>query len=267
MVSKIGIDAGGTLVKVAYEEQKQLHLKTFPTHKIDQAIQWLQVQAPSTELILTGGQAGHIKRISRNTCHLIDEFQAATLGARYLLHVEKGLTNEDFVLVNIGTGTSFFHVTPDSYERVLGTGIGGGTLMGLGRVISGKQDFHELTLMAEKGDNRNSDLLVRDIYAPDEPPIFGDFTAANFGKAHLNEHATTDDYVASLMQLIAETIILLAGQLASEKQVSKIVFVGSTVTNNKALQAILRNSRKLMPFEPIFLEKGSHAGAIGALMV
>jgi type II pantothenate kinase len=266
LIQKVGIDAGGSLVKIAYEEQGRLHTKIFSNLEIDQLIQWLTTLAPNAKLVLTGGKAGYIKRLATNDCSIVNEFDAVTAGTRYLLQTEKNIREEDFILVNIGTGTSFFHMTEGSFERVLGSGIGGGTLMGLGHLITGKQDFQLFTSMAENGDNRNADLLVRDIYAPEEPPIFGDLTAANFGKAHLNEHATEQDCLASLMQLIGETIILLAGQVASSKQASKIVFVGGAVSNNKALQDVLGRFRDMMSYEPIFLKKGSHAGAIGALI-
>ncbi|HAM79654.1 MAG TPA: type II pantothenate kinase [Ornithinibacillus sp.] len=266
LVRKIGIDAGGSLVKIAYHEQEKIHIKTFSNHELDQAISWLSPFLSDAIVYATGGKAGHFKNINSNTCHIVEEFRAVTKGSRYLLQEEKGIQGEEFILVNIGTGTSIFHVTEDSYERVLGSGIGGGTLMGLGHLITGKTDFHLFTSLALKGDNRNSDLLVRDIYAPDEPPIFGDLTAANFGKAHLNKAATEQDYLASVMHLIGETIVLLAGQAATKKQVKRIVFVGSTLTNNKPLQTVLTSFHKALAYDPIFLEKGSHAGAIGALL-
>ncbi|WP_052345789.1 type II pantothenate kinase [Paucisalibacillus sp. EB02] len=266
MIRKIGIDAGGSLVKVSYQEQGKLHIKTFSNLELEKVAQWLVILAPDAQLVITGGKAGQLKNLLSNESYIVEEFHAVTNGTRYLLVQEMGILHEDFILVNIGTGTSIFHVKSDSFERILGSGIGGGTLMGLGHLITGKNDFSSYTAMAEIGDNRNSDLLVRDIYAPNEPPIFGDLTAANLGKVHLNEAANENDYLASVMQLIGETIILLAGQAAMLKQVSRIVFVGSTLVNNIALKNVLSRFKDTMSYEPIFLEKGSHAGAVGALI-
>jgi type II pantothenate kinase len=266
LVRKIGIDAGGSLIKIAYHEHENLHIKTYSNSELEQVTSWLSQVSSDVTIYATGGKAGFFKNLQSDSCRIIEEFEAVAKGSRYLLQEEKGIRDEEFILVNIGTGTSIFHVTKDSYERVLGSGIGGGTLMGLGYLITGKADFHLFTSMAASGDNRNSDLLVRDIYAPDEPPIFGDLTAANFGKAHLNKAATEHDYLASVMHVIGETIILLAGQAAARKQMKRIVFVGSTLTNNKALQAVLSSFRQALSYEPIFLEQGSHAGAIGALL-
>lgn len=266
MTRKIGIDAGGSLVKIAYQEKGKLHIKTFSNLELEKIAQWLAVLAPDAKLVFTGGKAGQLKNLLINDSQIVEEFHAVTKGTRYLLEQKIGVIHEDYILVNIGTGTSIFHVKFDSFERMLGSGIGGGTLMGLGHLITGENDFSSYAAKAELGDNRKSDLLVRDIYAPDEPPIFGDLTAANLGKVHLNDAANENDYLASVMQLIGETIILLAGQAAMLKQVKRIVFVGGTLVNNTALKNVLSSFKDAMSYEPIFLEKGSHAGAIGALM-
>ncbi|GGA87372.1 type II pantothenate kinase [Ornithinibacillus halotolerans] len=265
MVNKIGIDAGGSLVKLAYFEQGRLHTKTFSNQHLAEIGNWLSVLSMDTELFVTGGKASMLENVTNQKVHYIDEFQAVTTGTKYLLKDNK-LNNDEFILVNIGTGTSIFHVTENAYERVLGSGIGGGTLMGLGYLISKTHDFQNLTSMAARGDARNSDLLVRDIYYPKEPPIYGDLTAANLGKAHLNKEASSDDHLASVMQLIGETILLLANQVATSKQVPTIVFVGGTVTNNPTLKNVFERFQNIMTYTPIFLEKGSHAGAIGALL-
>lgn len=265
MVDKIGIDAGGSLVKIAYQEDGHIHIKTFSNQDLDEVAKWLTFLSPEAKLFITGGKASILQSNLRNSSFMVNEFEAVVSGTRYLLQ-NRNVLDEGFILVNIGTGTSIFHVTADEYERVLGSGIGGGTLMGLGYLITHSTDFETFTNMASSGDKRNSDLLVRDIYYPEEPPIYGDLTASNLGKVHLNQKATPNDYMASVMQLIGETIILLARQAASAKQVSKIVFIGGTIAHNKALQDVFLSFTEMMSYEPIFLDKGTHAGAIGALI-
>ncbi|MUK90428.1 type II pantothenate kinase [Ornithinibacillus sp. L9] len=266
MVARIGIDAGGSLVKIAYEENRHLHAKSFPVHEIDQLTQWLHLISPDATLYLTGGKSGYLQRLVKQKSFIIEEFKAVTEGTRYLLRKENKLTLEKFILVSIGTGTSIFLVTTNSFERLLGTGIGGGTLMGLGSLITGERDFKQIINLAGQGDHRNSDLLVRDIYTPNEPPLKGDLTAANFGKAHLEENIHVEDHLASLVKMIGETIILLASQAAIAHQVKPIVFTGSTLTSNEPLQTVLSGFSDMLSYEPVFLEKGSHAGAIGALL-
>src|SRR5699024_6038614 len=187
---------------------------TYPNDNMRELIQWLQMISPNTQLHLTGGKSGYLKNIVKQAGTIVDEFTALTEGTRFLLHKEKAEVNDEFILVSVGTGTSIFHVTQDRFERLLGSGIGGGTLMGLGKLISGENTFQELVELANTGDHKKSDLLVRDIYAPNEPPLLGNLTAANFGKAHLNREADTPDHMAALVQFIGETLLLLAHQAA-----------------------------------------------------
>ncbi|MBY7144324.1 type II pantothenate kinase [Virgibacillus sp. NKC19-3] len=267
MGQNIGIDAGGSLIKLAYEERGQIHVKTYAMEEMDQLLDWLQFLSPDAILCLTGGKSGYLQSTVQHRSRHIDEFEATTEGTRFLLKQEKKRFEEDFILVSIGTGTSIYHVTANAHKRLLGSGIGGGTLMGLGHLITGKNDFHELVRLAQKGSYTSSDLLIKDIYAPNDPPLLGDLTAANFGKAHLNKDATKADHMAGLIQLIGETLILLSTQAATTEQVKKIVFTGSTLSGNEPLEKVLNGFQDMLSYEPIFLEKGAYAGAIGALMV
>ncbi|WP_067726088.1 type II pantothenate kinase [Oceanobacillus damuensis] len=265
-MKRIGIDAGGTLIKIAYEERGRLHVKTYPNQEMEKLVHWLNNVTPDAELHMTGGKSRHMTTIAKHKQLQADEFQAIVEGTRYLLDMESHRQIDNYIVVSIGTGTSIFHVTQTNFERVTGSGIGGGTLIGLGSLITGKKEFKELVKAAANGKHENSDLLVKDIYAPEVPPLFGDLTAANFGKAHDHELATTNDHMAALIQLIAESTILLATQAAAMKNAQKIVFVGSTLNGNKPLKDALSSFQNIMPYEPVFLEKGPYAGAIGALI-
>ncbi|WP_087972345.1 type II pantothenate kinase [Oceanobacillus rekensis] len=263
----IGIDAGGSLIKIAYVERDILHVKTYPNLETEKLLQWLKSVAPEATLRVTGGKSGQLATVATQKCRQIDEFQALVEGTRYLLDLEKHSPSAEYIVVNVGTGTSIFHVTPTSFERLSGSGVGGGTLMGLGSLITGEKDFLKLLELAAKGNHNNSDLLVKDIYAPDDAPIFGELTASNFGKANYNENANAADHMAALMQLIGETLILLAGQAALAKNVKKIIFIGSTLDGNKTLQHVLTSFQDRIPYEPVFLSSGAYAGAIGALLL
>jgi len=267
MKNKLGIDAGGSLIKVAYEEKENLHTKIFPIEQVDQLLGWLHFLSPDSMLYLTGGKSSLIQDRANQAIQKIDEFQALTAGTRFLLKREKEILSQPFILVSIGTGTSIFYVEADHYERLLGTGIGGGTFMGLGNIITGGSSFQELTEIAASGNHENSDLLINDIYAPDAPPLDGKLTASNFGKAAFNRKASMEDHLAAVINLIGETIILLAGHAASTKQVDKIVFIGSTLNGNVPLKQRLSNFQQMFPYTPLFLDKGAFAGAIGTLLV
>ena len=72
-----------------------------------------------------------------------------------------------------------------NYERVGGTMIGGGTLLGLSNLLTGINDFESILELSKRGDNAGVDMLVRDIYGNNLAPfhgLSGDLLASSFAK-------------------------------------------------------------------------------------
>ena len=89
------------------------------------------------------------------------------------------------LLVSCGSGVSIIKVKDfNSFERVSGTMIGGGTLLGLSNLLTGINDFDTIVKMAQEGDNSNVDMLVKDIYGTNTPfkELQGDLLASSFAK-------------------------------------------------------------------------------------
>jgi type II pantothenate kinase len=90
-----------------------------------------------------------------------------------------------YLLVNIGSGVSILKVSGrNSYERVGGTSLGGGTLWGLLSLLTGARTFDDMLDQAGGGDNTKVDMLVGDIYGTDYGKIGLKSTtiASSFGK-------------------------------------------------------------------------------------
>ncbi|MDP4110021.1 MAG: pantothenate kinase, partial [Bacillota bacterium] len=68
----------------------------------------------------------------------VDEFRAIGYGGKYL----SGLDNS--VIVSMGTGTAFVHVSGKVVKHLGGTGIGGGTLLGLANKLFNIRDFDNI---------------------------------------------------------------------------------------------------------------------------
>lgn len=262
---KAGIDAGGSLVKIAFQESDQIHYKKYPINQLDTAISWLKTIAPNLKPVLTGGKAHLIQQRFFSEGIIVPEFQATCEGARIFLMEEGKNLEEPFLLVNIGTGTSWHLVKGDKYERILGSGIGGGTFTGLGTLLTNSDDYYQLTEMAAKGQKEHLDLLVKDIYESDETPINGDLTAANFAKGKTVKHSEADR-MAALSNMIAETIVLLTLQAAAIHQVKEAVFIGSTLIGNPFLKNTLEVYMPMLGITPAFLKNGEYCGAVGALI-
>jgi type II pantothenate kinase len=258
----IGIDAGGTLTKVVYEEQGRYHYKSYDSNDLLSLIKWLELTSPHAELFVTGGRAGKIKPLWPDST-VFPEFEAVEEGTRGLLKEQKQDLDR-FILVNIGTGTSFFKVDQNNFTRVLGSGVGGGMFMGLGAKLTGVKDFTELARLSANGRRESVDLMVNEIYEGQEAPVPEYLTAANFAK-YTDGEAGKEDVLRSLTNMMAETIILLAHQLSITHNAGSIVFIGSTLSANTSLKEDLTQFKEMLDYHAIFIENGAFSGSLGAL--
>ncbi|MFE4521045.1 type II pantothenate kinase [Cytobacillus firmus] len=262
--AKIGIDAGGSLLKIAFEEQGQIHYKSYPIDELHSSMNWLKMTAADTPIVLTGGKAGYLKKEFFQNARIVPEFESSGIGGSYLLK-QDGLSYENFLLINIGTGTSICLNSGGKISRVSGSGIGGGTLMGLGSLLTGEKDFSRLVSLAGSGKAENADLMVKDIYSPFDPPIDGSLTASNFGKIN-DDQVSKEDKAASLINMIAETMVLLSTQAAVRHQIGDIIYIGSTVQHNEPLKQLLKKYTVMLGKNPVFIQNGAYCGAIGAML-
>ncbi len=89
--------------------------------------------------------------------------------------------------INVGSGVSVLQVNSiNDIKRVTGTLMGGGTLIGLSKLLINVDNYNDIMKLAEKGDYTNVDLLVKDIYgskcAISNLGLDGDVVACTFGK-------------------------------------------------------------------------------------
>jgi type II pantothenate kinase len=262
---KAGIDAGGSLIKIVFSENERMHFKKYSINEMDQAITWLKLVAPSVKVVITGGRSHAIQKKHFPQSVIIPEFKATCEGAKVFLAEDKTQLTEPFLLVNIGTGTSWHVVNGEKQERILGSGLGGGTFTGLGSLLSSAKDVRLLSMLANEGQKGNVDVLVKDIYDGGDTPINGDLTAANFAKGKKAIH-TEADRIASLANLIAENLILLTMQAAALHKVQKVVFIGSTISGNSYFKRGLEKYSDMVGLTSIFINKGEYCGAMGAFL-
>ncbi|WP_059170309.1 type II pantothenate kinase [Bacillus sp. FJAT-27445] len=260
---KIGIDAGGTLLKIAYEEGGRIRYRKTSNNEAKELLNWLKLIAPQAEPLVTGGRAMWVKKNFFPNASLVSEFEAVCRGAEILYRKGETEATGSFLLVNIGTGTSMFLAGDGNCHRAGGSGLGGGALIGLGGKLAGTTDYAELVKMAAAGARENADLLVKDIYGDGDEPLSGNMTAANFAKS---VSAGKEDLVAALMNMIAETLVLLSTQIASAGKVENVVYAGSTLAGNAPLKEMLSAYTSMFGLNPSFLENGEYCGALGALV-
>lgn len=270
MAKVIGIDTGGTLTKLAYiNQEKELTLEVFPSNEMERVKDWLERHPQVDEIGVTGGRTEQLRGVLKTmkSIEYIVEFEATLKGVRYLLEKE-GHQIDKSIITNIGTGTSIHYMDGETHARISGTGIGGGTLVGLAGLLTGITDFEEITALAAKGDRSAIDLLVKDIFQGMESPIDGSLTASNFGKVgitRLVEHPV-ENVLATVQGLVGEVITTLSIQLAEERDAKYIVYIGSTLTDNENLKKVISHYTILKKHTPIFLKDCGFSGAVGALL-
>lgn len=266
---KIGIDAGGTLLKIVFIKDDGSHIfRKVPALDIDRFADELNREYPEAEIHLTGGKAEYMGRILTHEVKHAIEFDATYKGLKYLMK-EQDLHIERFVYLNVGTGTSFHQADARGQKRAGGTGVGGGTLMGLSYLLTGVEEFKEIVTLAKEGDRDAIDLKVHHIYAGDASPIPGDLTASNFGnvKSGDREKVRHADELRAVIGLVAETVSTVGINLADGFGTRDIVFIGSTLLNNDVMIDTIRYYVSLKGMQPHFIENGEFSGALGVLMV
>ncbi len=127
-----------------------------------------------------------------------EEFRADGLGARY----ETGL--ERMIVVSMGTGTSLVQCCGDDIRHIGGLGIGGGTLMGLSRIMLQTDDIHQILSQADSGNLANIDVQIGDISPNPLPGLPMSATAALFGNA--KSDAAKEDIARGIINTVLQTI-------------------------------------------------------------
>ncbi len=161
-------------------------------------------------------------------CRSVPEFSGVGLGGLYL----SGLDNA--IIVSMGTGTALVHAkhNPDgttAIDYLGGTGVGGGTLLGLTKKILGVDTIAHIEQLCEGGDLSKIDLTIKDITQQGQfPEMSANLTASNFG--NLSDLADSHDIALGIANMVAETIFMMAIFAARSKGITDIVLTGNLTT-------------------------------------
>ena len=173
----------------------------------------------------------------------------------------------EFIIVNIGTGTSIIHVNGESVTRVSGTSLGGGTFSGLLELIEPGLTVENALNLAKSGDASKVDIFVGDIYHNGYANLSPNLTAGAFGK--FNKSSSREHAIKSILFMICSHISQITYLYASKLQINNVIFVGSFLKNNydayrHISKTILFWSENNM--RAIFAKHSGFLGAVGALL-
>ena len=174
------------------------------------------------KVMMTGVGSAYLSRgLYGLECVKVPEFKSIGLGGLYLSGLDRALC------VSMGTGTALVNATKGGDMVYLGgTGVGGGTLMGLSRLLLQAEDIEHINDMATIGNLENIDLRISDMTKDgtlDE--LARDLTAANFG--NISDLATREDIASGLLNMVLETVGMISIFGARSCGVKNIVLTGN----------------------------------------
>jgi type II pantothenate kinase len=105
-----------------------------------------------------------------------------------------------------------------------GTGVGGGTIVGLSKKLLGISDIGNLIDVASEGNLANVDLTIADITKQDIG-LQSHMTAANFGK--VSDVASKGDLALGLINMVFESVGMLAVFAARSKGIKDVILTGN----------------------------------------
>lgn len=174
------------------------------------------------------------------------------------------LAGKDGILIsNIGTGTAFVEAAGDYITHLGGTGVGGGTIIGLSKALLNTTDFGNIMDLAGRGDITKVDLQISDIVSSKISFLNGDATAANFGK--MLDTSNPEDIAAGIINMTYQVIGMLCVFAAKGKNYSSVVVTGNG-SRNILGQRILEQVGSMYGIVFEYPEEAEYATAIGAAL-
>ncbi len=168
------------------------------------------------------------------TVHL-EEFDCIGRGGLYLTKLDKA------IVVSMGTGTAMVKCDGTQFTYLGGTGVGGGTLTGLSKLIVGMEHTDNISELASEGELSKVDLQVGGITKKALSGLASEVTAANFG--NVSDTATKADLALGTVNLVFETIGMISVFCARFTQTDDIVLTGALSTIPQAKPLFAKFSR------------------------
>jgi type II pantothenate kinase len=172
------------------------------------------------KIMITGVGAAKIKNdLFGISTGVIDEFRAIGIGGMFLAG------RENIIITNIGTGTAIIDARKDAISHLGGSGVGGGTILGLAKKLLSMSDFNSIMELASQGRLNQVDLLMEDIMETDMSFLNKETTASNFGK--MLDSAQNADIALGIVNMVFQVIGMLSVFAAKSKNTDEVVVTGN----------------------------------------
>lgn len=267
---KAGFDIGSTLIKVVWQEDNHWQFDSTAHQPLDILLRNLQKKRIS-HLHITGIGLNHVPLIKgfelrkRKGDAIMAELLNQVAGINYLLAQQNKSHVQDYLLVSIGTGTSYTRVRGASVRKFpLGNALAGGFLYGMSKFM-GYSHYTDFLNIAKEGKLENVELLLKDKIAETASKPEGNLLVAHLAKAETD--TSKSDLQMGFLNMIAIGVvrdILLIDLIPEFSGIKQVVCIGSNVENDSPLKSLLTQYQDFIQKELVFVEHGAYANALGA---
>jgi type II pantothenate kinase len=265
----ISIDIGSTNTKaIAMHDRKVVHKINTRSADALTSVTWIFEKMLSKNsihredirrIIFTGAGAGNLKDdIFDIPAAKADEIQSIGTGGMFL-------TRRDNIMVaNVGTGTAIVDAQKERISHLGGSGVGGGTIMGLAKKLLFVSEFSEIIKLAERGNLKRVDLSIGDIMGSKLSFLKRENTASNFGK--ILDSAQNEDIALAILNMVYQVIGMLSVFAAKSKNARSVAVTGNA-SDNQIARHILENISTLYQIQFEYPENAEYTTAIGAALL
>ena len=258
---KIGIDIGITSTKIAAVQGNEILFavilrEIFSPEIITDLLAHYGFKSTDVESIsVTGVGQSKIKYpLLEKIPRPVGEFEANAAGAGFFYNLEK------FIIVSMGTGTSFVKVENGEYAHLGGSALGGGTLTGLSKMVFHGDSSTYICKLADKGDLAHVDLHLDEVCKVDNRfPLR--ITASNIRKG--NKQTSREDAALGLLNLVVQNIGVMAYFAGLGFGIKDFVCIGR-VTQIPQCEQLLEQVSKLYKVNFHIPKYAPYITAIGA---
>lgn len=263
----LGLDIGAYITKgVLIKGSSIVASLSIPTDKpaasasnvLKSLLDSVKEEKVTTVAVSGGGKRRLGESLLGKTVVKVDELQAIGIGGLTLAGKSQGL------IVNMGTGTAIV-AAYDEGRRIThagGTGVGGGTLLGLSERMLGIRSFEELEAAARRGRAERVDLTVGDIVGGPVGIVPAEATASNFGR--IGAEASKEDVAAGLFNMVCQVVGVLGAMAAKAYRLEDDVIVSGGLAKSPLASSIIKETMSLFGISPVIPENCEYCTAVGA---
>jgi type II pantothenate kinase len=262
----IGIDIGSTTTKAVSIESGRItgKIKTKAADAVTSAAGAFGKMIVENEIrmadirriMITGAGSSKInKDLFGIPTQRVDEITAIGIGGMFLSQ------KDNIIIANIGTGTAVIEAKKEGIFHLGGSGVGGGTILGLAKKLLMTSNFNGIMELAGEGDLSQVDLLLEDIMETDISFLPKESTASNFGK--MLDTARNEDVALGIVNLVYQVIGMLSVFAAKSKNIDSVVITGNG-SNNPMGKRILSVITGMYAVQFEYPDDAEYTTAVGA---